>query len=110
MSSDPSTAPDEGSGVTLLGAARVRELADGLGVRPTKQWGQNFVVDANTVRRIVRAGGVTADDHVVEIGPGLGSLTLALLEEAARVTAVEVDPTLVVGARGRPPSPNRVHP
>lgn len=100
MSSDPSTAPDEGSGVTLLGAARVRELADGLGVRPTKQWGQNFVVDANTVRRIVRAGGVTADDHVVEIGPGLGSLTLALLEEAARVTAVEVDPTLAAALPG----------
>ena len=100
MSNDPSTAPDEGSGVTLLGAARVRELADGLGVRPTKQWGQNFVVDANTVRRIVRAGGVTADDHVVEIGPGLGSLTLALLEEAARVTAVEVDPTLAAALPG----------
>ncbi|MFF5324467.1 16S rRNA (adenine(1518)-N(6)/adenine(1519)-N(6))-dimethyltransferase RsmA [Janibacter hoylei] len=100
MSSDPSTAPDEGSGVTLLGAARVRELADGLGVRPTKQWGQNFVVDANTVRRIVRAGGVTADDHVVEIGPGLGSLTLALLEEAERVTAVEVDPTLAAALPG----------
>ncbi|MCT1618887.1 16S rRNA (adenine(1518)-N(6)/adenine(1519)-N(6))-dimethyltransferase RsmA [Janibacter hoylei] len=100
MSSDPSTAPDEGSGVTLLGAARVRELADRLGVRPTKQWGQNFVVDANTVRRIVRAGGVTADDHVVEIGPGLGSLTLALLEEAARVTAVEVDPTLAAALPG----------
>ena len=100
MSSDPSTAPDEGSGVTLLGAARVRELADGLGVRPTKQWGQNFVVDANTVRRIVRAGGVTADDHVGEIGPGLGSLTLALLEEAARVTAVEVDPTLAAALPG----------
>ena len=100
MSSDPSTAPDEGRGVTLLGAARVRELADGLGVRPTKQWGQNFVVDANTVRRIVRAGGVTADDHVVEIGPGLGSLTLALLEEAARVTAVEVDPTLAAALPG----------
>ena len=100
MSSDPSTAPDEGSGVTLLGAARVRELADRLGVRPTKQWGQNFVVDANTVRRIVRAGGVTADDHVVEIGPGLGSLTLALLEEAERVTAVEVDPTLAAALPG----------
>lgn len=94
MSSDPSTAPDEGSGVTLLGAARVRELADGLGVRPTKQWGQNFVVDANTVRRIVRAGEVTADDVVVEVGPGLGSLTLALLEQARRVVAIEVDPRL----------------
>ena len=86
--------PEPAAGSGLLGAARVRELADRLGVRPTKQWGQNFVVDANTVRRIVRAGDVTPDDHVVEIGPGLGSLTLALLEQASRVTAVEVDPVL----------------
>ncbi|WKV15855.1 16S rRNA (adenine(1518)-N(6)/adenine(1519)-N(6))-dimethyltransferase RsmA [Janibacter limosus] len=86
--------PEPAAGSGLLGAVRVRELADRLGVRPTKQWGQNFVVDANTVRRIVRAGDVTPDDHVVEIGPGLGSLTLALLEQASRVTAVEVDPVL----------------
>ena len=78
----------------LLGAARVRELAARLGLRPTKQWGQNFVVDANTVRRIVRLAGVGPDDVVVEVGPGLGSLTLALLPEVAHVTAVEVDPTL----------------
>ncbi|HEU4330011.1 MAG TPA: 16S rRNA (adenine(1518)-N(6)/adenine(1519)-N(6))-dimethyltransferase RsmA [Lapillicoccus sp.] len=78
----------------LLGAARVRELATRLGLRPTKQWGQNFVVDANTVRRIVRLAGVGADDVVVEVGPGLGSLTLALLPEVAHVTAVEVDPAL----------------
>ena len=78
----------------LLGAARVRELAARLGLRPTKQWGQNFVVDANTVRRIVRLAGLGADDVVVEVGPGLGSLTLALLPEVAHVTAVEVDPTL----------------
>lgn len=84
------TSPD----VQLLGAAAIRELADRLGVRPTKQWGQNFVVDANTVRRIVRAGEVTADDVVVEVGPGLGSLTLALLEQARRVVAIEVDPRL----------------
>ena len=82
------------SDVQLLGAAAIRELADRLGVRPTKQWGQNFVVDANTVRRIVRAGEVTADDVVVEVGPGLGSLTLALLEQARRVVAIEVDPRL----------------
>ncbi|GAA8850387.1 16S rRNA (adenine(1518)-N(6)/adenine(1519)-N(6)) -dimethyltransferase RsmA [Helicobacter pylori] len=69
-------------------------------MRPTKQWGQNFVVDANTVRRIVRAGEVTAQDHVVEIGPGLGSLTLALLEAAGRVTAVEVDPVLAAALPG----------
>ncbi len=73
----------------LLGAARVRDLAARLGLRPTKQWGQNFVVDANTVRRIVRLAGVGPDDVVVEVGPGLGSLTLALLPEVAHVTAVE---------------------
>jgi len=77
-----------------LGAAQVREIAAGLGLRPTKQWGQNFVVDANTVKRIVRLAGVTAEDSVVEVGPGLGSLTLALLPEAGHVTAVEVDPDL----------------
>ena len=77
-----------------LGAAQIRELAAGLGLRPTKQWGQNFVVDANTVKRIVRLAGVTAADSVVEVGPGLGSLTLALLPEAGHVTAVEVDPAL----------------
>jgi len=96
--SEPATGgpvPEAGAGSQgLLGATRIRELADRLGVRPTKQWGQNFVVDANTVRRIVRAGEVTSADHVVEIGPGLGSLTLALLQEADRVTAVEVDPVL----------------
>ncbi|MDF2093684.1 16S rRNA (adenine(1518)-N(6)/adenine(1519)-N(6))-dimethyltransferase RsmA [Knoellia sp. 3-2P3] len=77
-----------------LGAAQIRELAAGLGLRPTKQWGQNFVVDANTVKRIVRLAGVGAADSVVEVGPGLGSLTLALLPEAGHVTAVEVDPAL----------------
>ncbi len=78
----------------LLGAAQIREIASRLGVRPTKQWGQNFVVDANTVERIVRVAGVTVADTVVEVGPGLGSLTLALLREAGHVTAVEVDPVL----------------
>jgi 16S rRNA (adenine1518-N6/adenine1519-N6)-dimethyltransferase len=78
----------------LLGPAEVRALAARLGVRPTKSLGQNFVIDANTVRRIVRAAGVRADDVVVEIGPGLGSLTLALLAVADRVVAVEVDPVL----------------
>ncbi|MEU3190386.1 16S rRNA (adenine(1518)-N(6)/adenine(1519)-N(6))-dimethyltransferase RsmA [Streptomyces sp. NPDC006992] len=92
--SDPSTTPDaSGSGV-LLGPAEVRELAETLGVRPTKQRGQNFVIDPNTVRRIVRTAGVRADDVVLEIGPGLGSLTLALLETAAAVTAVEIDDAL----------------
>ncbi|MFJ8933331.1 16S rRNA (adenine(1518)-N(6)/adenine(1519)-N(6))-dimethyltransferase RsmA [Streptomyces sp. NPDC102340] len=78
----------------LLGAADIRELAAALNVRPTKQRGQNFVIDANTVRRIVRTAEVTEDDAVVEVGPGLGSLTLALLEAARHVTAVEIDDVL----------------
>lgn len=78
----------------LLGPAEVRALAANLGVKPTKQLGQNFVHDANTVRRIVTAAGVTADDVVVEVGPGLGSLTLALLDVADGVIAVEIDPVL----------------
>jgi 16S rRNA (adenine1518-N6/adenine1519-N6)-dimethyltransferase len=78
----------------LLGAADVRRLAESCGIRPTKQRGQNFVHDANTVRRIVKASGITADDVVVEIGPGLGSLTLGLLEVAKHVTAVEIDEVL----------------
>ena len=78
----------------LLGAGRIRELADSLGVRPTKQLGQNFVIDANTVRRIVRLADLGKQDVVVEIGPGLGSLTLALLPQVRRVVAVEIDPTL----------------
>jgi 16S rRNA (adenine1518-N6/adenine1519-N6)-dimethyltransferase len=82
------------AGPTLLGPADVRALADRLGVRPTKQRGQNFVIDANTVRRIVRAAGLRPDDVVVEVGPGLGSLTLALLAEVRRVVAIEVDPVL----------------
>jgi len=80
--------------VRLLGATDVRRLAAELGLRPTKQRGQNFVIDANTVRRIVRESGVDLDDVVVEVGPGLGSLTLALLEVAARVVAIEVDDLL----------------
>lgn len=82
------------AGPTLLGPADVRALAARLGVRPTKQRGQNFVIDANTVRRIVREAGLSADDVVVEVGPGLGSLTLALLAAVRRVVAVEVDPVL----------------
>jgi 16S rRNA (adenine1518-N6/adenine1519-N6)-dimethyltransferase len=80
--------------VSLLGAADVRRIADAIGLRPTKQRGQNFVVDANTVRRIVRDSGIGPDDVVVEVGPGLGSLTLALLEVAQHVVAVEVDSLL----------------
>jgi 16S rRNA (adenine1518-N6/adenine1519-N6)-dimethyltransferase len=89
VSSTPSTEPG-----ALLGPAGVRELAAALGVRPTKQLGQNFVIDANTVRRIVRTAEVGSDDVVVEVGPGLGSLTLGLLETADRVVAVEIDPVL----------------
>ena len=83
---------DQGAG--LLGASHLREIAARLGIRPTKQWGQNFVVDANTVRRIVRTAEVGEADTVVEVGPGLGSLTLAILEKAGHVVAVEVDPVL----------------
>src|ERR687893_2897826 len=78
----------------LLGAAELRELASRLGVRPTKRLGQNFVHDANTVRRIVAGAGLAPHDVVLEVGPGLGSLTLALLGVVERVLAVEVDPLL----------------
>ncbi len=79
------------TGPRLLGPVEVRALAAHLDLRPTKQRGQNFVIDANTVRRIVRESGVDADDVVLEVGPGLGSLTLALLEVVARVVAIEID-------------------
>ncbi|GAA4914382.1 16S rRNA (adenine1518-N6/adenine1519-N6)-dimethyltransferase [Actinomycetospora succinea] len=82
------------SPVRLLGATDVRALASELDLRPTKRLGQNFVHDANTVRRIVRLAGVGPDDVVLEVGPGLGSLTLPLLEAAAGVVAVEIDPVL----------------
>ncbi|MEV4707499.1 16S rRNA (adenine(1518)-N(6)/adenine(1519)-N(6))-dimethyltransferase RsmA [Actinoplanes sp. NPDC049316] len=78
----------------LLGPAEIRELAARLGVAPTKKLGQNFVHDPNTVRRIVAAAGLTGDDVVLEVGPGLGSLTLGLLGVAAHVHAVEIDPAL----------------
>ena len=77
--------------VTLLGAAEIRRLAAELDVTPTKKLGQNFVVDANTVRKIVQAAAVQPGERVVEVGPGLGSLTLAILEAGASVTAVEID-------------------
>ena len=78
----------------LLGPAEIRKLAARLGVTPTKKLGQNFVHDPNTVRRIVAAAGLTPDDVVLEVGPGLGSLTLGLVGAAAHVHAVEIDPTL----------------
>jgi 16S rRNA (adenine1518-N6/adenine1519-N6)-dimethyltransferase len=78
----------------LLGPAEIRDLAQLLDLTPTKKLGQNFVIDANTVRRIVRVAEVEAGDTVVEIGPGLGSLTLGLLEVGASVVAVEIDKRL----------------
>ena len=80
--------------MSLLGPAEIRGLAVELDVAPTKRLGQNFVVDANTVRRIVRIAGVEPADEVLEVGPGLGSLTLGLLDVGARVTAIEIDPRL----------------
>ena len=77
--------------VQLLGPAEIRTLAQALDVTPTKKLGQNFVIDANTVRRIVKTADVRPGDHVVEVGPGLGSLTLGILEVGASVTAVEID-------------------
>ena len=84
----------------LLTAPDVRALADALHLRPTKTLGQNFVIDPNTVRRLVRTAGVGVDDVVVEVGPGLGSLTLGLLDVAARVVAVEVDAGLAAALPG----------
>ena len=80
--------------VDLLGAVDVRELASRLDVTPTKKLGQNFVTDPNTIRRIVSAAKLGGQETVVEIGPGLGSLTLGLLEVAEKVIAVEIDPKM----------------
>ncbi|MBL7495978.1 16S rRNA (adenine(1518)-N(6)/adenine(1519)-N(6))-dimethyltransferase RsmA [Frankia sp. CN7] len=78
----------------MLSGADIRAIAGALELRPTKKRGQNFLVDPNTVRRLVRLAGVGPDDVVLEVGPGLGSLTLGLLGAARRVVAVEVDPAL----------------
>ena len=86
----PETAP----GLRLLGPADVRQIAERLGIRPAKRLGQNFVVDAGTVRRITAMAGLDTDDVVLEVGPGLGSLTLPLLAAAASVIAVEIDGAL----------------
>ena len=100
--------------MTLLGPAEVRELASRLGVRPTKQLGQNFVHDPNTVRRIVKAAALDASDVVIEVGPGLGSLTLALLSQVQTVYAVEIDPVLAAAlpatvASHDPENADRLH-
>jgi 16S rRNA (adenine1518-N6/adenine1519-N6)-dimethyltransferase len=78
----------------LLGAAEVRQLADRLKITPAKRLGQNFVIDGGTIRRIVALAGLTAADSVLEVGPGLGSLTLGLLEAGGQVTAIEIDRVL----------------
>jgi 16S rRNA (adenine1518-N6/adenine1519-N6)-dimethyltransferase len=93
MNDEVPQAQPSGTGA-LLGAGQIREIAGRLGVRPTKQWGQNFVVDANTVRRIVRAADLDREEVVVEVGPGLGSLTLGLLPAVRRLVAIEIDPAL----------------
>jgi 16S rRNA (adenine1518-N6/adenine1519-N6)-dimethyltransferase len=80
--------------VNLLGPVEIRNLADKLDLRPTKRFGQNFVIDGGTVRRIVRVAALDPSDVVIEVGPGLGSLTLALLPAARHVVAVEIDPVL----------------
>ena len=80
--------------IRLLGRTEIRRLAKELEFRPRKSLGQNFVHDANTVRRVVSTSGVSRSDLVLEVGPGLGSLTLALLDRGATVTAVEIDPVL----------------
>ena len=77
--------------IELLGASEIRSLAAELGLRPTKKLGQNFVIDPNTIRKIVAAAGLRPQDKVVEIGPGLGSLTLGLLEVVGELAVVEFD-------------------
>ncbi len=78
----------------MLGAAEIRQLAESLDLRPTKKLGQNFVIDPNTIRKIVAAANLTKDDVVVEIGPGLGSLTLGILEVVDNLVVVEIDKRL----------------
>jgi 16S rRNA (adenine1518-N6/adenine1519-N6)-dimethyltransferase len=90
---------DTNRALTLLGPAEIRERAAAADVRPTKTLGQNFLHDANTIRRIVKIAGLTPDDVVLEVGPGLGSLTLGLLEAVDRMTAIEIDPVLVHALR-----------
>ena len=77
-----------------LGAQEIRTLAESIGLNPTKKLGQNFVHDGNTVRKIVQLANIAPGDHVLEVGPGLGSLTLGLIDQGAQVTAVEIDERL----------------
>lgn len=97
----------------LLGAAEIRDLADRAGIRPTKTLGQNFVIDPNTIRRIIATAEIGPGETVLEVGPGLGSLTLGILDVAERVVAVEIDPPLAeqlpdTVARYRPESAHRL--
>lgn len=91
---EPSASPASTARAQLLGPVEIRQLAEKLDVTPTKKLGQNFLHDPNTIRRIVAAADLNRDDRVVEIGPGLGSLTLGLLDEVDALTAVEIDPRL----------------
>lgn len=86
--------PAEETQSNLLGVADIRRIAAETGISPTKKLGQNFVIDPGTVRKIVRESGIGSDDLVLEVGPGLGSLTLGILEVGAHLTAVEIDPPL----------------
>ncbi|HEV2452126.1 MAG TPA: rRNA adenine dimethyltransferase family protein, partial [Streptosporangiaceae bacterium] len=89
----PPRRPDA-SEIRLLGQAETRRLATRLGLRPAKRLGQNFVIDPAFIRRIVALAGPAPEDDVLEVGPGLGSLTLALLAASRRVLAIEIDPVL----------------
>ncbi|WP_427173962.1 16S rRNA (adenine(1518)-N(6)/adenine(1519)-N(6))-dimethyltransferase RsmA [Arthrobacter sp. 92] len=97
---EPTPAASGTAPAPLLGASDVRRLAEEIGVRPTKTLGQNFVIDGNTIRRIVAAAGIHPDETVLEVGPGLGSLTLGLLDAAKSVVAVEIDPVLAAKLPG----------
>ena len=88
------------AGYRLLGPADVRQIAARLDLRPSKRLGQNFVIDQGTIRRVVTLAGLQPDEHVLEVGPGLGSLTLALLPAARRVVAVEIDPVMAAALPG----------
>lgn len=88
------TEPIPAAPAPLFGATDIRRLAEEIGIRPTKTLGQNFVIDGNTIRRIVAAANIGPEETVLEVGPGLGSLTLGLLDAAREVVAVEIDPVL----------------
>lgn len=91
---DPTPSASGTAPAPLFGASDIRRLAGEIGVRPTKTLGQNFVIDGNTIRRIVATAGIGPEETVLEVGPGLGSLTLGLLDAARSVVAVEIDPVL----------------